>query len=319
MTVLITGSAGWLGRHLVPFLGGQGYKVVGLDVAPSEYTTVISSVANREAVNAVFEDHRITEVIHAGALHKPDIARQTTQAFIDVNVTGTLNLLEAAVRHEVESFVFTSTTSLMISQAIREDKGEQAVWLDESVGPLEPRNIYGVTKLAAEHLCRMIHLRDGLPCIVLRTSRFFPETDDTLDDIEGANLKAVELLYRRAAVEDMVQAHNLAMMRAPTLGFETFIISAPTVFKREDASDLKADAASVISRYFPDAPNLFEERGWRLPRTIGRVYDASKAERLLDFRAAVDFASVLEAIRNEATLPVLDDPSYKAPHKEIRF
>lgn len=319
MTVLVTGSAGWLGRYLVPFLQRRGNEVIGLDIAPSEHTTVISSVADREAVNAVFESYRIAKVIHAGALHKPDISRQRTQAFVDVNVTGTLNLLEASVRHEVESFVFTSTTSLMISHAIREDKSEQAVWLDESVGPLEPRNIYGVTKLAAENLCRMIHLRDGLPCIVLRTSRFFPETDDTIDEIDGPNLKALELLYRRAAVEDMVAAHHLGMMRAPALGFDTFIISAPTVFKREDALDLKAGAASVISRYYPDAPELFSKKGWKLPETIGRVYDASKAQRLLGFRAGVDFGSILESIRNGAALPALDDPSYKAPHAEISF
>lgn len=319
MTVLVTGSSGWLGRHLVPFLRKEGHEVIGLDIAPGEHTKILASVADREIVNAVFGNFPITRVIHAGALHKPDIARQSAQAFIDVNVTGTLNLLEVSVGHGVESFVFTSTTSLMISQAIREDKSERAVWLDESIGPLEPRNIYGVTKLAAENLCRMIHLRDGLPCIVLRTSRFFPEADDTIGEIAGVNLKALELLYRRAAVEDMVAAHNVAMTRAPALGFETFIISAPTVFKRADALDLRTNAASVIARHFPDAPELFVARGWKLPQTIGRVYDTSKAERLLGFRAAVDFDRILEAMRNGVPLPALDDPTYMAPHADLKI
>lgn len=319
MTVLITGSSGWLGRHLVPFIEKQGHQVIGLDIAPGEHTTIIASVADRQAVHAVFDDHPIARVIHAGALHKPDIARQSAQAFIDVNVTGRLNLLEASVRHGIDSFVLTSTTSLMISEAIREERSEHAVWLDESVGPLEPRNIYGVTKLAAENLLRMIQLRDGLPCIVLRTSRFFPEADDTIGEITGSNLKALELLYRRAAVEDMVAAHHLALMRAPALGFETFIVSAPTVFQRADVPDLRTDAANVIARYFPDAPELFAARGWKLPKTIGRVYDAHKAERMLGFRAAVDFGSVLEAMRSGAPLPALDDPTYKAPHAEMRI
>ena len=129
-----------------------------------------------------FADHAVQAVIHAGALHKPDIARYPTQAFIDVNVTGTLNLLRAATEAGHDRFVFTSTTSLMITQAIREEAGDAAVWLDESAGPLEPRNIYGVTKLAAEGLCRLYAREHGLACIVLRTGRFFPEEDDTQRD-----------------------------------------------------------------------------------------------------------------------------------------
>src|SRR3546814_12992782 len=61
-----------------------------------------------------FADHGIEAVIHAGALHKPDIARYPRQAFIDVNVTGTLNLIETAVAAGNDRFLFPSTTSLMV-------------------------------------------------------------------------------------------------------------------------------------------------------------------------------------------------------------
>jgi UDP-glucose 4-epimerase len=76
----------------------------------------------------------------------------------------------------------------MISQNISQETGPAAVWLDESVGPLAPRNIYGVTKLTAEGLCRLHFLQYGLNCVVLRTGRFFPEEDDTRDDLMGPNL-----------------------------------------------------------------------------------------------------------------------------------
>src|SRR5262249_29572756 len=134
----------------------------------------------------------IDAVVHAGALHKPDIARAPAQHFIDVNVTGTLNLLEAAISAGNDRFVFTSTTSLMISQAIRDETSSAAVWLDEGAGPLAPRNIYGVTKLAAEGLCRLYFLDHGLNCVVLRTARFFPEEDDTHRELSGPNQKANE-------------------------------------------------------------------------------------------------------------------------------
>jgi nucleoside-diphosphate-sugar epimerase len=62
-------------------------------------------------VERTFSNHGIEAVVHAGALHKPDIARYPATAFVDVNLTGTLNLLEAAVAVRHDRFVFTSTTS----------------------------------------------------------------------------------------------------------------------------------------------------------------------------------------------------------------
>lgn len=334
MRILLTGSSGWLGRYLAPRLVKSGHEVVGLDVAaalPSaaptsaaaasvevassaaaDVTAVVGSVADPDLVDRVFDEYGIEAVIHAAALHKPDIARHPSQAFVDVNVTGTLNLLEAAVRAGNDRFVFTSTTSLMISEAIRAGTQSRAVWLDEDTAPLEPRNIYGVTKLSAEHLCRLFHLRTGLPVTVLRTARFFPEDDDTLPG-DGRNLKANEFLHRRLTVEDAAEAHVAALTKAPDLGFETFIASAPTPFHAEDCGELIIDAPLVIARYFPDAAELYAARGWQLPQRIDRVYASAKAERLLAFRCRTDFATILDALRNGTEPPILHDPAYTSP------
>ncbi|MEO5867218.1 MAG: NAD(P)-dependent oxidoreductase [Sphingomonas sp.] len=313
MRVLLTGSSGWLGRHVAPLLRGKGHDVTGLDVVPSGNTDVIGSVADRALVDRIFARRGIDAVIHAGALHKPDIARYPQQAFIDVNVSGTLNLLEAAVAHGTSRFVFTSTTSLMISTAIREGSGDEAVWIDETLSPLEPRNIYGVTKLAAEQMCRLTHAEHGLPVIVLRTARFFPEDDDTHRELSGQNMKANELLYRRLTVEDAAAAHLAALERAPDVGFDTLIVSAPTPFSRSQASRLKTDASAVIEQYFPDAPALYGERGWSLPRSIDRVYDAGRIERVLNWRPATDFSALLTALRENTPLPFAHDAEYVSP------
>ncbi|KPF66321.1 oxidoreductase [alpha proteobacterium AAP81b] len=312
MHVLLTGSSGWLGRHLAPRLRAAGHKVTGLDVAPGPDTNVIGSVADRAVVDHAFACG-VEAVIHGAALHKPDIARYPVQAFIDVNVTGTLNLLEAARAAGHDRFVFTSTTSLMIDANVRAEAGDAAVWLDESHGPLAPRNIYGVTKLAAEGLCRLYATDHGLAAVVLRTGRFFPEDDDTHRVPAGDNLKANELLHRRLTVEDAADAHVAALARAPALGFDLFLLSAPTPFARADAAELKRDAAVVIARCFPDAPALYAARGWTLPASIGRVYDAGHAERRLGFRAATSFAKVLAALRTGAPLPFAHDPAYQSP------
>jgi len=244
MRVLLTGSTGWLGRYLAPMLRAGGHDVTGLDVAPGPDTQVVGSVADRALLERTMLSHGIEGVIHAAALHKPDIVRYPRQSFIDVNLTGTLNLLEEAVAAGVERFVFTSTTSLMITQAIRDETASEAVWLDEDSGPLLPRNIYGVTKRAAEEACRLIHAETGLPIIVLRTARFFPEDDDTHRDLAGENMKANEFLNRRLTVQDCAAAHIAALEQEPTVGFGTYLVSAPTPFRRADAAELKRDARS---------------------------------------------------------------------------
>ena len=316
MRVLLTGSSGWLGRFLAPRLRAAGHLVIGLDIAPGSDTRVIGSVADRTVVDRTFSDHGIEAVIHAGALHKPDIARFAKQSFVETNVTGTLNLLKAAVGAGHDRFVFTSTTSLMISEAIRQEAGPAALWLDEHSTPLAPRNVYGVTKLAAEGLCRIQHAEKGLNCVVLRTGRFFPEEDDSLRELTGPNLKANEFLNRRLTVGDAAEAHVVALERAPAIGFGTFIICAPVPFSVDDAEALKRDAAAVVTRYFPDATKLYAKRNWRLPATIGRVYDATRAERELGFRCRTGFAEVLDSLRSGRPLPFVHDPGYLPPKEQ---
>jgi nucleoside-diphosphate-sugar epimerase len=193
----------------------------------------------------------------------------------------------------------------MISQDIHQQADSSAVWLDESLGPLAPRNIYGVTKLAAEGLCRLHFLELGLNCVVLRTARFFPEEDDTLHELLGANLKANEFLHRRLAVEDAADAHVAALDRAPALGFEIFVLSAPMPFVRSDATALKRGAAEVIELHFPDAPSLYARQGWRLPRASGGSTTPAVSGVCWVFAARPTCIG--------GRLPFAHDPAYQSP------
>ncbi len=301
MRVLLTGSSGWLGQTLAPRLQALGHDVVGLDPVPSAHTAIVGSVADREVVRSAFGRGRIQAVIHAGALHKPHIERYTASDFIATNVTGTLNLLEESIAHGVERFVFTSTTSLMISRRIRAGRAggaRQAEWMTEGMSP-QPRNIYGVSKLSAEHLCRLYHEQSKLPVVVLRTGRFFPEADDMAHVIKqsDANTKANELLFRRLTVADAAEAHVVALDKAPDIGFDIFIISAPPPFSRDDRAALIDDAPAVVARYFPDYPQIYARLGWTMFDSIDRIYDPSHAARRLGFTCRTGFRELLAELR----------------------
>ena len=297
----------------MPLLRSAGHEPIGFDVVPSEWTPIVASVAEKSAIEAAFAEHDFDAVIHAAALHKPDIARYPQQAFIDVNVSGTLNLLEAASAKPGTRFVFTSTTSLMISQAIRDERSDEAIWLDEDHAPIEPRNIYGATKLAGEALCRQHHIDRGLPVIILRTSRFFPEEDDSHRALSGPNMKANEFLNRRATVEDMARAHLSAIEKADQIGFGLYLVSAPTPFQRSHTKRLKENAASLITELYPDAEDLYAAAGWQLPKSLGRVYDGTRITRDLGFDYETTFEDVLEALRSGAPLPAAHDAAYTSP------
>src|SRR5581483_2309132 len=218
MRVLVTGSSGHLGEALVRRLREVGHEPLGLDLLPSPTTQVVGSISDRAVVKQCVEG--VEAVLHAATLHKPHVATHSRQAFVDTNVTGTLVLLEESVAARVGRFIFTSTTSAF-GRALTPPGGAPAAWITEEVAPV-PKNIYGATKTAAEDLCQLVARDHGLPCLVLRTSRFFPEEDDdesVRSGYEDGNVKANEYLYRRVEVEDVVEAHLLALERASAIGF----------------------------------------------------------------------------------------------------
>src|SRR5699024_10721897 len=132
-----------------------------------------------------------------------------------------------------------------------------------------PRNIYGATKVAAEDLCELDQHDHGMPVVVLRTSRFFPEADDRPEVrrlYADANAKANEYLYRRVDISEAVEAHLLALDRAREIGFGRYVVSATTPF-------------------YPDE---YAKRGWTMfpgieppRRAIWQIEPAPRAVRML--------------------------------------
>ena len=316
--ILVTGSAGHLGEALMRTLRAAGRAAIGLDRIASPFTDVVGSITDRAVVERCVGG--AGAVVHAATLHKPHVVSHGRQEFVDVNITGTLTLLDAATRAGVGAFIFTSTTSAF-GAALAPPPHAPAAWITEDVAPV-PKNIYGVTKVAAEDLCALAHRNEGLPCLVLRTSRFFPEPDDdprARDAYADANLKLDEFVYRRVDIEDVVDAHLCALERAAALGFGRYIISATTPFHRDDVAELRRDAPAVLRRRVPGWEDVYARLDWRMLPSIDRVYDNARARADLGWRPRHDFASAIARIRDGGDLrsPLAQAIGIKGYHPDV--
>jgi UDP-glucose 4-epimerase len=293
--ILVTGSSGHLGEALMRVLPDRGHEPIGLDMLESPFPGRVGSIADRDCVRKSLAG--VDAVVHAATLHKPHVRSHGHLEFVDTNVTGTLTLLEEAASAEVSRFIFISTTSTF-GRALEPAEGGPAAWITEDLRPV-PRNIYGTTKSAAEDLCELIHRERELPCLVLKTSRFFPEPDDR-DDVrtayEDLNIKVNELLYRRVDIADIADAVDAALERAPTIGFGRYIISATTPLTRDDRLRIRADLPAVVGRLYPGYEDVYGDRGWKMFPSIERVYDNQRARRELGWEPRYGFGQALDAL-----------------------
>jgi UDP-glucose 4-epimerase len=317
VAILVTGSAGHLGGALMRTLAQAGRAAIGLDIKPSAFTHAVGSISDRRFLRRCMAG--VDAVVHTATLHKPHIATHTRQKFIDTNVTGTLSVLEEAVAAGVGAFVFTSTTSVF-GRALTPPAGAPTAWITEDVVPM-PKNIYGVTKLAAENLCELFHVVHRLPCLILRTARFFPEPDDRKEvrqHYDDANVKVNELLYRRADIEDVVGAHLRALDRVQAIGFGRYIVSATTPFTRDDLHGLHTNAAEALRRRLPRYEAVYADRGWSMFPGIDRVYVNERARSELGWKPVYDFAHVIDLLHagKDPRSPLAQAVGVKGYHTE---
>ena len=168
--VLITGGAGFIGSALCRELSGKGHEVFVVDdlsfgrreLAPvddAHFHRV--DIRDRAALMAVLQIVQPERVLHLAAIHFIPYCNQHPVEAADINITGTINVLDACEQAGSVAQVFVASTAAVYPIA------EGAV--DEG-HPLGPLDIYGITKLATEKLASEFHHRTGIPVII---GRFF--------------------------------------------------------------------------------------------------------------------------------------------------
>ncbi|MDT7834353.1 NAD-dependent epimerase/dehydratase family protein [Aquabacterium sp. OR-4] len=306
MKVLVTGSSGRIGQAVLQALQAQGHAVQGLDQRPGPGSTWVGDLADAALLSRALRG--VQAVVHAAALHAPQVGQLADAEFERVNVLGTQRLAQAALQAGVRRVVYTSTTALYgAGEAAAHAPGTPAAvpWITEATVP-RPRTIYHRSKLAAERvLAEAVAASQGaLSLRVLRMSRCFPEP---------APLMAVYRLHRGVDARDVAQAHLLALHHGPMpqaglsaspagpglaggcglADVACFIVSGLPPFVPADAAALGSDLAGVLQRRCPGLLQAFAQRGWAVPAGIDRVYDPSLAVQCLGWRPRCGFESVL--------------------------
>lgn len=278
MRVLVTGSSGRLGAVTVQHLRTHGHDVTGTDLIPAETTDALIDILNKDAVLAITQN--IDAIIHTAAIHgKHYELNYPREAFIDVNIYGTLNLLNACIANGVQKMLYTSTTSIYGDAMV---DANQAVWVDEEL-PIKPRDIYDITKQTAEQLCKDFFYREALQTSVYRVGRFLPETD---------NLKLNHRLYRGLDERDGAEGLRLALEQTFS-AFEIFNITSSSPFKKDELIQLKQNPLETIRKHYPQAESIYQSKGWELPKSIDRVYVSNKAKRYFGYEPKFTFDYLL--------------------------
>lgn len=163
--VLVTGGAGFIGSHAVNDLLDDGFAPVVFDnlstgsSIPTACPLVVGDLLDPIAINKVFEQFNVTAVIHfAGSIIVEESILNPEKYFLN-NVVGSINLLNAMVKHNVKRLVYSSTAAVY--------GNPRYVPIDES-HPCQPTNPYGESKLAVERIIDWYHNAYDLSAVIFR-------------------------------------------------------------------------------------------------------------------------------------------------------
>jgi nucleoside-diphosphate-sugar epimerase len=226
-------------------------------------------------------------IVHTAAIHGIHLRDHTPQDFYELNLTGTLNMWEAAVQAGVRAVVFSSTMGVYKSHDA--PSAGSGIALHEDL-PLRPGDIYGFTKVAGEEMCRYYGRKHGIPSVALRYGMFVPEPFFRY---------GIRLLYGGVDTEDVARSVlvSIEALTSGTLQWDAFNIESHVPFTEEDGPQLRQDPLAVLERYYPGSSQLLRERGVEALAPIQTYYPMERIAERLGFRPACNFAQWLEDLR----------------------
>ncbi len=293
MNVLVTGGAGFIGSHTVDALLAQGERVtvvdnlctgrrVNLNPAAAFYELDIQS----PRISDVIQEEGITHIVHCAA--QIDVRKSVADPVFDaqVNILGSLNLIQNAQKHGVQQFVFSSTGGAIY--------GEQDYFPADEQHPLRPVSPYGIGKLTIENYLYYYHLEFGLRYFVLRYANVYGPRQNSKGEAGVVAIFCDRMLSGQPAVingdgeqtrdyvnvQDVVRANVTALIQP-----EPDIVNIGT--------GVETDVNRIFQLIRDSLDQTVEEtHGPGMPGEQQRsVIDNAKAAAVLGWRPEIDLAA----------------------------
>lgn len=297
-TVLITGGTGFLGVYLARFFLKKKYHVVLLDIEPLTAKDLVGKaivesidIRNKKKLSEIFKQHKPHYVVHAAAALPIHHDRKT---IMDINVTGTKNVLAVSLKEKVKRLVFISSTALYgVPQHLPEKETD----------PVSPIGHYGESKQLGERLCLQYH-KKGLKVNILRPKTFLgPER-------LGVFTLWFEAIYSNKPVFMLGKGHN--------------------VYQLLEVTDLcQAVESALLSRKSGEIFNVGTDRFDTWAKDLGALITHAKSQsKIVSFpvKASQAILSILEKLNlspivawHYKTLPVDSYVSIEKAQKYLRF
>ncbi len=181
MIILVTGGAGFIGSNLVDKLIDLGHEVIIIDNLRSGKKENINSkvqffqedICDKEKIDQIFEQFKPEVIFHLAAQN--EVPYSISHPFEDqqINILGTINLLEAARKNDIKKFIYANTGG-----AFYGDVEENKLPIKEDELVLKPTSFYGVSKLSAEIYLKLYSNLYGIIGISLRYSNVYGPRQD---------------------------------------------------------------------------------------------------------------------------------------------
>jgi len=300
MNILITGGCGFVGVNLVKYLSGNDYTITILDNLSTGEKDYIEKLSLEKAPNIIIDDIRnedavaravkgMDTVIHLAAQTSVVDSIENPRESWDINVTGTVNLLEACRQNNVERFVFASSNAVA---------GEQVPPIDEKMIP-QPLSPYGASKLTGEALCSAYYHSFGLKTIALRFANLYGPYSDHKTSVIAKFIEWIKAENPFTVfgdgnqtrdfvhVDDISQAIQLSLESQKSQG-EVFQIASGKETSINDLIEILSEAVEKQLQV-----NYKPGRKGEITRNYS---DISKARKMLDFEPKIELKKGLKRL-----------------------